>query len=269
LALVVPDIKVELGDCLELMKAMPDGTIDMILCDLPYGTTACKWDTVIPFEPLWEQYERVAKENAAIVLFASQPFTSTLIVSNLGGFKYQWIWDKVNKFSGHLNAKKQPLRVTEEIVVFYKTQPIYNPQMIPGKPYRAVSKGRKTENYGKQRDEVVTVNEGFYYPKNLISIPGDERGTAGRLHPTQKPVALLEYLIRTYTNEGMTVLDNTMGSGSTGVACINTSRNFVGCEKEPKYFEIAERRIIEALRARFGEPDIPQMDYPVDKPQKE
>jgi site-specific DNA-methyltransferase (adenine-specific) len=235
-----------LGNCLEVMKNGPDKSIDMILCDLPYGTTACKWDVIIPFDKLWEQYGRIIKDNAAIVLFASQPFTSLLIISKLSYFKYTWIWDKVNKFSGHLNSKKQPLRITEDVCIFYKQQPVYNPQMIPGKPYKSISSGNKSDNYGKQLDKVVTINSGLYYPKNLLSIPGDERGTEGRLHPTQKPIALLEYLIKTYTNESMTVLDNTMGSGSTGVACVNTNRNFIGIEKEQKYFDIAKQRIKEA-----------------------
>jgi site-specific DNA-methyltransferase (adenine-specific) len=238
-------IKLFAGDCLEVMPTFAPNSVDMILCDLPYGTTACKWDTVIEFEPLWTQYERVAKPNAAIVLFGSQPFTGALVSSNINEFKYAWVWDKVNKFSGHLNAKKQPLRVTEDVCVFYGAQPVYNPQMVPGKPYRATSKGAKSSNYGAQADGVTTINTGLYYPKNLIAIAGDERGTVGRVHPTQKPVALLEYLIRTYTNEGMTVLDNCMGSGSTGVACVNLDRKFIGIEKELSYFEIARHRIEE------------------------
>jgi len=236
-----------LGDCLELMQSIPDGSVDMILCDLPYGTTACKWDVVIPFAPLWEQYKRVIKDRGAIVLFGSQPFSSILICSNLPMFKYEWVWDKVNKFSGHLNAKIQPMRQTERVIVFSKSTPSYYPVMVVGEPYTAISKGAKSNNYGKQTDGIKTICDGKRYPRDIISIKGDERGTVGRIHPTQKPVALLEYLIKTYTLEGETVLDNTMGSGSTGVACINTKRNFIGIEKDDKYFEIAKKRIEEHL----------------------
>lgn len=228
------------------MKTIPNGSIDMILADLPYGTTACKWDSVIPFEPLWEQYRRVARKNGAIVLTASQPFTSALVMSNVELFRYSWTWDKVNRFSGHLNAKFQPLRTVEDILVFYRTQPTYNPNMIRGTPYTATSRGAKSQNYGGQRDGITTTNTGLYYPKNLLAIPGDRRGAEGRVHPTQKPVALMEYLIRTYTNEGETVLDNTMGSGTTGVACVNTNRNFIGIELDEGYFRIAEKRIADA-----------------------
>lgn len=231
------------GDCLELMATIERGSVDMILCDLPYGTTACKWDTVVSFEPLWAHYKRVIKPNGAIVLFGSQPFTSALVMSNIKMFKYQWVWDKVNKFSGHLNAKKQPMRQTEDVVVFSRGATVYNPQMFSGKPYTAISSGAKSENYGRQSDKVKTVCAGERYPRNLIAIKGDERGTVGRIHPTQKPVALCEYLIRTYTNEGETVLDNCMGSGTTGVACLNTGRDFIGIEKDAGYFDTARNRI--------------------------
>ena len=231
------------GDCLTLMATIKSGSVDMVMCDLPYGTTACKWDAVIPFEPLWAHYKRVIKSNGAIVLFGSQPFTSALVMSNPKMFKYCWVWDKVNKFSGHLNAKKQPMRQTEDVVVFSSGTTMYIPQMFDGKPYVAVSSGAKSDNYGAQSDKVKTVCDGKRYPRNLIAIKGDERGTSGRLHPTQKPVALLEYLVRTYTHEGDTVLDNCMGSGTTGVACLNTGRNFIGIEKDQKYFGIALNRI--------------------------
>ncbi len=232
-------------ECLECMSYLPPASVDMVMCDLPYGTTACKWDSVIPFAPLWEQYKRVCKKNAAIVLTASQPFTSALVMSNVGDLKYCWVWDKINRVSGHLNAKKQPMRIVEDIAVFYQNQPTYSPQMVQGKPYTAKSKGAKSSCYGAQTDGVTTVNDGNYYPRNLISIPADERGTVGRIHPTQKPVALMEYLIKTYTNPGDTVLDNCMGSGTTGVACMNTGRNFIGIEKDVEhgYFAIAEKRI--------------------------
>jgi site-specific DNA-methyltransferase (adenine-specific) len=225
------------------MKQIPAGSVDMILTDPPYGTTTCKWDNVIPFEPMWEQIWRVLKPNGACLLFGSEPFSSALRMSQIKRFKYDWMWDKINKFSGHLNVKKQPLRVYECVCVFYGLQPTYNPQMTKGVPYSAKSSGRKTEIYGKQIDRAVTVNDGNFYPKNIIRIKGDESGTAGRIHPTQKPVALLEYLIKTYTLEGETVLDFTMGSGSTGVACVNTGRKFIGIEQDDKYFTIAQQRI--------------------------
>jgi site-specific DNA-methyltransferase (adenine-specific) len=231
------------GDCLEIMPTLADKSVDMILCDLPYGATACKWDTVIPFEHLWKQYKRLIKYNGAIVLTASQPFTSALVMSNPRWFKYTWVWDKVNKFSGHLNAKHQPMRQTEDIIVFCETMTKYNPQMFTGKPYSATSSGNKSQNYGWQVDKVKTICDGNRYPRNLLAIKGDERGTVGRIHPTQKPVALFEYLIRTYTNEGDTVLDNCAGSGTTGVACINTNRKFILIEKDPEYCEIIRKRI--------------------------
>jgi len=231
------------GDCLEEMAKIPSGSVDMVLTDPPYGTTACKWDSVIPFEPMWEQLKRVIKENGAIVMTASQPFTSALVMSNPKMFKYEWVWDKVNKFSGHLNAKKQPMRQTERVVVFYGKQCTYNPQMVNGEPYTVTSTGKKSDNYGKQSDKVKTVCDGKRYPRDLLVIKGDERGTVGRIHSTQKPVALMEYLIKTYTNEGETVLDFCFGSGTTGVACKNLGRDFIGIEKDDKYFEIAKERI--------------------------
>jgi site-specific DNA-methyltransferase (adenine-specific) len=231
------------GDCLEIMPTLADKSVDMILCDLPYGTTACKWDTIIPFEPLWKQYKRLIKDNGAIVLTASQPFTSALVMSNPKWFKYSWVWDKVNKFSGHLNAKHQPMRQTEDIIVFCEMKTKYNPQMFKGEPYSATSSGNKSQNYGQQTDKVTTICDGNRYPRNLIAIKGDERGTVGRIHPTQKPVALFEYLIRTYTNEGDTVMDNCAGSGTTGVACLDTGRKFILIEKDAGYCEIIRKRI--------------------------
>ena len=236
------------GDCLELMKDIQDKSVDMILCDLPYGITACKWDTIIPFEPLWEQYERIIKDNGAIVLTAAQPFTSALVMSNPKLFKYDWTWRKP-RGTGHLNAKKQPLRDKEDILVFYKKQPTYNPQMSEGEPYTAMKGGKNTRvsnkgdtTYGKFMNgaEFRNDNSGFRYPKQVIEFGVVERGT---LHPTQKPVALFEYLIKTYTNEGETVLDNCMGSGTTGVACKNLNRNFIGIELDEGYFKIAKERI--------------------------
>jgi site-specific DNA-methyltransferase (adenine-specific) len=229
------------GDTLELMATLPDGCADMILCDLPYGTTACKWDTVIPFEPLWGQYKRLIKKNGAIVLTAGQPFTSKLISSNIEAFKYCWIWEK-SKVTGVLNAKHQPLRNYEDVCVFASGgKTTYNPQGTEACEKVCLDKW-KSENYGKKKHEPYTQTT-TGYPRQVLRV-GSEGAT---VHPTQKPVALCEYLIRTYTNEGETVLDNTMGSGTTGVACVNTGRDFIGIERDDKYFEIAQNRIIEAM----------------------
>ena len=234
-------IDIRQGDCLELMKDIPDRSIDMVLCDLPYGTTRNKWDSVIPLNKLWEQYERIIKDNGAIVLFSQMPFSAELVHSNLKLFKYEWIWQKDNG-TGFLNAKKMPLKIHENILVFYKKLPLYNPQMRTGfKPYKC-KQGRHSTNYGAYEQGHITESNGERYPIDIIEFKKDSG-----LHPTQKPVALLEYLIKTYTNEGDIVLDNCMGSGSTGVACINTNRNFIGYELDEKYFEIAEKRINEAM----------------------
>ena len=229
------------GDCLELMKEIPDKSIDMVLCDLPYGTTKNKWDSVIPLNKLWKQYERIIKDNGAIVLFSQMPFSAELVHSNLKLFKYEWIWQKDNG-TGFLNAKKMPLKIHENILVFYKKLPLYNPQMRTGfKPYKC-KQGRHSTNYGAYEQGHITESNGERYPIDIIKFKKDSG-----LHPTQKPVELLEYLIKTYTNEGETVLDNCMGSGSTGIACINTNRNFIGYELNEKYFKIAEKRINEAM----------------------
>jgi len=229
--------KIYLGDCLEIMPSIPDKSIDMILCDLPYGTTACKWDTIIPLEPLWGQYKRIIKDNGAIVLTASQPFTSILVASAIDIFSYSWIWEKEQGVN-FLLSKKQPLKVHEDILVFSKTQTIYNPQMTSGKPYISGkgTSGDVTNNVIK----IQTHNNGTRYPKSIIKI---NRQTG--LHPTQKPVALFEYLIKTYTNEGDLVLDNCAGSGTTGVACQNLKRNYILIEKEPKYYDIILKRLSE------------------------
>ena len=227
-------------DCLEGMKGIADGSIDMILCDLPYGTTRNKWDTVIPFEPLWEQYRRVVKHNGAIVLTASQPFTSALVMSNPKMFKYDWCWRKP-KGTGQLNAKKQPMRDKEDICVFYASQCTYNPQMTSGKPYKNKAGKAKSSCYGDYKN-FNHDNDGKRYPKQVIEFGVVERGT---LHPTQKPVALFEYLIKTYTNPGELVLDNCMGSGTTAIACMNTGRNFIGFEMDKGYYDIACKRIEE------------------------
>ena len=228
-------------DCLEIMKDIPDKSIDMILCDLPYGTTACKWDIIIPFEPLWEQYERVIKDNGAIVLFGNEPFTSKLVCSNLKGFKYKWDWDKQIP-SGMSYARYRPMQQIEDICVFTKNgeKTIYNPQMIKrDKPIKGggMSKGETTNN-----QKLIALKKTYDY-KNPTTLLSFAKVRKGSLHPTQKPVALLEYLIKTYTNEGETVLDNCMGSGSTGVACVNTNRNFIGIELDENYFNIAKERI--------------------------
>lgn len=237
------------GDCLELMKDIPDGSVDMVLADLPYETTACKWDTIIPFEPLWEQYERVIKDNGAIVLFGSEPFSSYLRMSNIEWYRYDWIWDKVVA-GGGLLANKQPLRQHENIMIFYKKQPTYNKQMTePTNPNFFNTMG-KNSNFGEiySKTQSKRGSEKRKNPTTIIAVNKfqQECNSANRLHPTQKPLELIEYLIKTYTNEGETVLDNVMGSGSTGVACLNTGRNFIGIELDDKYFEIAKKRISEA-----------------------
>lgn len=225
------------GDCLQLMDKIPNKSIDMILCDLPYGTTQCKWDTIIPFEILWKQYNRVIKDNGAIILFGSQPFTSELIHSNIKNYKYNWTWVK-SKSSNFLNAKKQPLRTVEDICVFYKKQCTYNPQMVKLDEPRVIKRTQKTI---QTTGHFESINHSVYteaYPKNVLYYNNEMY-----LHPTQKPVELLEYLIKTYSNEGEVVLDNTMGSGSTGVAALNLHRKFIGIELESQYFEIAQKRI--------------------------
>ena len=226
------------GDCLELMKQVPDKSIDLILCDLPYGTTKCKWDVVIPFDKLWAQYNRIIKDNGAIVLFGNEPFSSQLRLSNLKNYKYDWVWDK-KRGSNFATVKIRPFNSFANIMVFYKKQPTYNPQMWKSTPYTCkqgyVGVAKQT---GLYRDDVITVNNGDRYPLTILSF-SKETG----LHPTQKPVALLEYLIKTYTNEGDTVLDNCMGSGSTGVACKNTNREFIGMELDEKYYKIACERL--------------------------
>ena len=239
--------KLKQGNCLEIMPQVPSGSVDMILCDLPYGTTACKWDTVIPFEPLWAEYKRIIKKNGAIVLFGAEPFSSHLRLSNLDWFKYDWIWEK-NKATGHLNAKIQPMRSNELVSVFYKVQPTYNPQGTTevrrnsSRPAKGTAKG---DVYGQQKPEYADSTIGNY-PRTNIRFGVEMKPD----HPTQKPVALCEYLIKTYTNEGEWVLDNCMGSGTTGVAAVNTGRNFIGIEQEEKYFTIAKKRIDEAAAAK-------------------
>lgn len=229
-----------LGECLERMAEIPDGSVDMVLCDLPYGTTACKWDSVIPFAPLWAQYRRVCKRNAAIVLTASQPFTSALVMSNIDWFRYCWVWDK--QIPGGMSyARFQPMRQHEDILVFCEGRTRYNAQMV--KRDVPIKEGGKKKSETAPIANFASMGGKVYDYKNPTTIVKFAKVRQGAVHPTQKPVALMEYLIRTYTNEGETVLDNTMGSGTTGVACMNTGRNFIGIERDEKYFEIAKQRI--------------------------
>jgi len=246
----MPKIELIQGDCLEKMKDIPDKSIDMILCDLPYGTTACKWDTVIPFEPLWAQYKRIIKPNGAIVLTASQPFTSALVMSSPKMFRHAWVWNK-SVGSNLFQAKIAPLKVHEDVLVFSLAAVGYIPQMTPkDKPqkqgsYKNLSNSSEVTN--KKRKQALAGK--IYtesYPKTILEFKKENRSQKP-LHPTQKPVALFEYLIKTYTLEGETVLDNCMGSGTTGVACKNLNRNFIGIELDPEYFKIAEKRINENL----------------------
>lgn len=227
------------GDCLEVMPTLPDQSIDMILCDLPYGTTACKWDTVIPFDALWEQYERLIKPNGAIVLTASQPFTSALVMSKPAWFRHEWVWHKSNG-GGFLNANRAPLKRHESVLVFSKKSPDYFPIKTPGKPYTCQSSSAGVTTFDQSVAGWVTENEGSRYPTTVMYIP-NQTG----LHPTQKPVALFEYLIRTYTREGDTVLDNCAGSFTSAIACLNTGRSFICIEREERYVEVGRRRIAE------------------------
>lgn len=235
-----------LGDCLELMKYIQNGSIDMILADLPYGTTQCKWDSIIDLNKLWEQYERIIKPNGAIVLTAAQPFTSILVMSNLKLFKYDWVWKKP-KGTGHLNAKKQPMRDKEDVLVFYKNQCTYNPQWTWGEPYSNLKSGKTAkpstaEVSGKYMNgaEYRNGSDGRRYPKQVQEFGVVERGT---IHPTEKPVDLFRYFIRTYTNEGELVLDNTAGSGTTAIACLEENRQFIVMEQDPDYFEKIKKRV--------------------------
>lgn len=232
-----------LGDCLELMAKIPDGTVDMILADLPYGTTSCRWDVIIPFEPLWAEYRRIIKPNGAIVLTASQPFTSALVMSNPDWFRYEWIWDKKNPTMFAL-ANKQPLKYHENILVFYGKQPTYNPIKWQGKKNhgdQSAGQMNWSESRGAIRRVPTDIVSGMKFPRSIIEI--EKHSSQCGLHPTQKPVALFEYLIRTYTNEGDLVLDNAAGSGTTAIAAINTKRRYLLIEKDEKYYEIAKKRI--------------------------
>lgn len=225
------------NDCLEQMPSLKDESIDMILCDLPYGMTKNKWDSIIPFENLWKEYHRIIKQNGAIVLFGSQPFTSLLVTSNLKYFRYSMVWEK-NKFSDFLNASRKPMKVNEDILIFYKKQPTYNPQYWFSTPYTRWNTQQAVEkqtNYGSHKENIAESKDGKRLPTTILKFNRVERPE----HPTQKPVDLLEWLIKTYSNENETILDNCMGVGSTGIACKNLKRNFIGIEVEKKYYDIA------------------------------
>ena len=242
-------IKLYNGDCLEIMEQIPDKSIDMVLCDLPYGTTNCSWDIIIPFEKLWKQYNRIIKDNGAVVLFGQEPFSSYLRISNIKDYKYDLYWEK-ERLTNIQQVKRRPVKTIETISVFYKKQPTYNPQM---KKHEGPLRSNKVKN-GRIGGIADTGNKkvkeykdnGLRYPTQVWKFKRDI--LTSNLHPTQKPILLLEEIIKTYTNEGDLVLDNTMGSGSTGVACLNTNRNFIGIEKEEKYFNIAKERIEERSR---------------------
>mgnify|MGYP000900871689 CR=1 FL=1 len=254
-------IELKQGDCLELMKDLPSKSIDLILCDLPYGTTRNKWDSVIDLELLWEQYNRIIKDRGAILLFAQTPFDKVLRVSNLKHLRYEIIWQKTAP-TGFLNAKKMPMKAHENILVFYKKLPIYNPQMTQGHPRKVTSNSSRQKSVERQQIKaaVLATNYNSYgestvgydsterYPLSVQVFAKDQQKE--NYHPTQKPVALLEWLIKTYINEGNLVLDNCMGSGSTGVACINTKRNFIGMELTERYFEVAKERIEKAVKIK-------------------
>lgn len=234
-------VRVANGDCLEVMRDIPDRCVDMVLADPPYGTTACKWDSVIPFEPMWEALRRVTKPRAAIVMTASQPFTSALVMSNPKMFAYEWIWIKT-KITGVLNAKKMPVRKHEQVLVFCTTKSTgtYNAQGLVPKG-TITTQGGQSDNYGERSSEPY-IQEWTNWPRDVLDVASE----GNTVHPTQKPVALMEYLIKTYTNENDVVLDFTMGSGTTGVACINLNRRFIGIEKDASYFNLAKTRITKA-----------------------
>ena len=238
-----------LGDCFDIMANAPDNSVDLILCDLPYGTTNCKWDAILPFKQLWSEYWRIAKPNAAIVLTSSMPFTAALVMSQIDYFKYEIIWDKVNRYTGALLANLRPMRRHENVLIFAKKQPIYNKQFRTGKPYAV----KRTKGHGEYIGDLdsntvrVGVNDGNHNPCSIVDIKADNKLEMG-LHPTQKPVELFEYLIKTYTNEGDLVLDNCAGSGTTAIACENTNRRWVCIEKELEYADKAVERIEQHLK---------------------
>lgn len=246
-----------MGDCLEKMAEIEAGSVDLVLTDPPYGTTACKWDAVIPFEPMWAQVRRVLKPNGAAVFTASQPFTSALVMSNARDFHQALIWRK-NKASGHLNAKNRHMTAHEDIVVFCAGKPSYNPQMWQSRPANSARKTKPTTVYGAQVPASYKGGQTERYPLSVLDVPvvNNDGSNGGRVHPTQKPVALMEYLVRTYTDPGEMVLDFTMGSGTTGVACLTTGRRFTGIEQDPEYFRLAQRRIRSVMSEIATDEDI-------------
>lgn len=253
------NIKLHLGDCLEIMPSIPGGSVDMILCDLPYGTTACKWDSIIPLNLMWDEYNRIIKYNGVIALFATQPFTTKLASSQLDKLKVNLVWNKI-KAGNFAQANKQPLKVHEDILIFYAKQPFYNPQKIKLDKPQTRHLGKKSINKIERKEAggiggIIKYSDNYEpdkkHPTTVITFKKDNYKN-NCFHPTQKPIILLEYLIKTYTLEGQTILDNCMGSGSTGVACVNLNRKFIGIEKEEKYFEIASKRIEESKISKQG-----------------
>lgn len=241
-------VELHLGECLEVMSSLAAQSVDMVLADLPYGTTRCAWDSLIPLEPLWEEYRRICR--GAILLFAQTPFDKVLGASNLGDLRYEWIWEKTHP-TGHLNAKRMPMKAHENVLVFYRKQPTYNPQKTSGHVRKtAVKRGDATPIYGRQTFNELPYDSTERYPRSVQVFASDKQKS--KLHPTQKPVALCEYLIRTYTNPGNTILDNCMGSGTTGVAAVRQGRRFVGIERERPYFDVALTRIEAERGALLG-----------------
>ena len=246
-----------LGDCLEILPTLADNSVDMVLVDLPYGTTACKWDSVIPLDKLWEQYNRICKEDGAMVLTAAQPFTTFLAASNLDNFRYEWIWEK-NKATGHLNAKKMPMKCHEHVLIFYRKLPVYNPQMTDGhKPMNAVSPKNNVpapkvkRNYNHIENHLGNPGGStIRYPRDVLHFPVTNNDDPKKFHPTQKPIPMIEYFIKTYTNPGEVVLDNCMGSGSTCIAAENLGRKFVGIEMTEEYYKKANEWIKEERSVR-------------------
>ena len=243
-----PDLK--FGDCLELLHTVPDGSVDMVLCDLPYGTTQNKWDTPIDLSALWKHYLRVCKQNAAIVLTAQTPFDKVLGCSNIRLLRYEWIWEKTHP-TGHLNAKKAPMKAHENVLVFYRKLPTYNPIKTTGHVRKTAFKRRcNSTNYGKQVFDGLAYDSTDRFPRDVLVFSSDKQRS--KLHPTQKPLALMEYLVRTYTDVGETVLDNCMGSGTTGIACLNTGRNFIGMENVESTFRTARSRMFASIGSIYG-----------------
>jgi site-specific DNA-methyltransferase (adenine-specific) len=232
------------SDCFDVFPYIADKSVNLILCDLPYGTTACKWDSVLPFDKLWSEYERIITDNGAIVLTASQPFTSALVMSNPKMFRYELIWDKVNRYTGYANANKMPLRKHENIVVFYKKLPTFNKQFREGKPFTYSRKKNKEAHLGKNGlTDRIGINDGKHNPCSIIEIKGDNKKENG-LHPTQKPLELMKYLIKTYSNEDDVVMDNCMGSNTTGLACKELNRQYIGIEKDKNYYDVSVIRVL-------------------------